>query len=56
MFSVMTDERARTADRLEAGKWLGDRAFGRAVQVTEMDIGVRPLFDPTPLSFQDALH
>ena len=28
MLWVMTDERARTADRIEAGKWFADRALG----------------------------
>lgn len=32
MVLVMADERARTADRMEAAKWLDDRGFGRAVQ------------------------
>lgn len=30
MFSVMADERARNADRIDAAKWLADRGFGRA--------------------------
>ena len=30
MVSVMEDERARTADRIEAGKWLANRGFGTA--------------------------
>ena len=30
MFSVLSDETQRTADRMEAGKWLADRGFGRA--------------------------
>ena len=29
MVSVMEDERARTADRIEAGKWLANRGFGQ---------------------------
>ena len=42
MLSVMGDERARTRDRLEAGKWLADRAFGRSVQALDVDLGLRP--------------
>ena len=30
MFTVMNDERARNADRIDAAKWLADRAFGKA--------------------------
>ena len=41
MLSVMGDERARTRDRLEAGKWLADRAFGRSVQALDVDVGLR---------------
>jgi hypothetical protein len=40
MLSVMNDGRARTADRIEAAKWLADRAFGRAAFV--VDAGVTP--------------
>lgn len=29
MLEVMNDETARNADRIEAGKWLADRGFGR---------------------------
>ena len=32
MASVMDDEGARTADRLEAAKWLADRDFGGSVR------------------------
>lgn len=32
MCDVMHDERARMADRIEAGRWLADRGFGRSVQ------------------------
>jgi hypothetical protein len=42
LFAVMRDERARTRDRLEAGRWLADRAFGRSVQPLDVDVGVRP--------------
>ncbi len=32
MYSVMADEGARTADRLEAARWLADRGFGKSPQ------------------------
>ena len=38
MFSVLSDETQRTADRMEAGKWLADRGFGRAVQALEVGV------------------
>ncbi len=38
MYEVMNDEAARTADRLEAAKWLADRAFGRSVQAVDIDV------------------
>ena len=38
MFSVLRDESQRTADRMEAAKWLGDRGFGRAVQALDIDV------------------
>ena len=41
LLSVMGDERARTRDRLEAGKWLADRAFGRSVQALDVDMSLR---------------
>jgi hypothetical protein len=40
MLSVMEDERARTADRIEAGEWLANRGFGTAAVV--IDAGVTP--------------
>ena len=36
MYSVMADEGARTADRLEAARWLADRGFGKALQAVEV--------------------
>jgi hypothetical protein len=53
MLSVMRDEKARTADRLEAAKWLADRAFGRSVQTMDLDITSRPAIDLTKLSMGD---
>jgi hypothetical protein len=38
MYDVMTDPKARTADRLEAGRWLADRGFGRADQVVDLGL------------------
>jgi hypothetical protein len=38
MLSVMEDERARTADRIEAGKWLANRGFGTAPLVIEAGV------------------
>ena len=38
MFSVLSDETQRTADRMEAAKWLADRGFGRTVLA--LDVGV----------------
>jgi hypothetical protein len=40
LLSVMNNERARTADRIEAAKWLADRGFGRAALV--IDAGPTP--------------
>lgn len=53
MVSVMTDEKARTADRLEAAKWLADRAFGRSVQTMDLDVTARPTINVTKLSLED---
>jgi hypothetical protein len=33
MFETMSNEKVRMADRLEAGKWLADRGFGKAVDM-----------------------
>jgi hypothetical protein len=41
MFAVLTDESERTADRMEAARWLADRAFGRPVQGIELDVEPR---------------
>jgi hypothetical protein len=40
MLTVMTDERARTPDRMDAAKWLADRGFGKAAPV--INAGVTP--------------
>jgi hypothetical protein len=36
MYSVMADEGARTADRLEAARWLADRGLGKPPQDVEL--------------------
>jgi len=43
MLSVMSDESERTADRLEAARWLADRGFGKAVQAMEIEVAREPL-------------
>lgn len=53
MLSVMHDEKARTADRLEAAKWLADRGFGRTVQTLDLDVTAHPPIDVTQLSTPD---
>ena len=53
MLSVMHDERARTADRIEAAKWLADRGFGRPVQALDIDVGAYRYLDLTTLTLED---
>ena len=53
MFSVMNNESERTADRLEAAKWLSDRGFGRAIQGLEIDVAQRGYLDVTQVSTED---
>src|SRR5918995_6833448 len=53
MTSVMADESARKADRLEAAKWLADRGFGRAIQGLEVDVAQRHYFDIAQISTED---
>ena len=36
MFRVLSDETERTADRMEAAKWLADRGFGKAALVVDV--------------------
>lgn len=38
MFTVLSDETERTADRMEAAKWLADRGFGKAALVVDMGV------------------
>ncbi|MGH2841079.1 MAG: hypothetical protein ACRDKY_09680 [Solirubrobacteraceae bacterium] len=53
MTSVLIDEKARTADRLEAARWLADRGFGRSVQALDVDIRPHPAIDLALLSMED---
>ena len=53
MFSVMTDERAKTADRLEAAKWLADRGFGKPVQAVDLDVTATRSIDVGVISTPD---
>ena len=53
MFAVLSDESERTADRMEAARWLADRGFGRAVQGLEIEVGQQPSVDLTVLSTED---
>ena len=41
----MTDEGARTADRLEAARWLADRGFGKPSQDVEPALKGQEAFD-----------
>jgi hypothetical protein len=38
MLSVMTDETERTADRMEAARWLSDRGWGKAIQSLDLNV------------------
>jgi hypothetical protein len=51
MYTVMLDAGARTADRLDAARWLADRGFGRAVQA--FDVSQAPSLDLSALSTED---
>ena len=53
MYTVMMDATARTADRLDAGRWLADRGFGRAVQAFDVGVGYLPALDLGSLSKDD---
>ena len=57
MLSVMEDERARTADRIEAGKWLANRGFGTAPLVIEAGVTPEHLLQDyfSRLSLEDLL-
>lgn len=53
MVSVVLDDTARTADRIEAAKWLGDRGFGRSVQPHAVDMTTDHYLDITKVSDED---
>jgi hypothetical protein len=53
IYDVMSNEKARTADRLDAGRWLADRGFGRSVQPLDLDVNQYPALDITMLSTED---
>jgi hypothetical protein len=53
MFDVMTNEKACTADRVDAGRWLADRAFGRSVQPVDLDVSQHPLLDLRGFATED---
>jgi hypothetical protein len=57
MLSVMKDERARTADRIEAGKWLANRGFGTSPLVIEAGVNPERLLEEyfSKLSLEDLL-
>ena len=52
MLKMMNDETARNADRIEAAKWLADRAFGRSVQAVDIDVNQHSL-DISDFSTED---
>lgn len=53
MFEVQNDETERTADRMEAARWLADRGFGRSVQALDIDVSQHPSIDITRFSTED---
>ncbi len=53
MVEVLGDDSARTADRLEAAKWLADRGFGKALQAVEVDVAPQPSLDLSMYSLED---
>lgn len=53
MLDVLRDDSVRTADRLEAAKWLADRGFGKAVQAVEIEVAPQPSLDLTMYSTED---
>jgi hypothetical protein len=53
MHEVMNDEGARTADRLEAARWLADRGFGRSVQALDTDVSKHPSIDVSKFATED---
>jgi hypothetical protein len=53
MFRVLSDETQRTADRMEAAKWLADRGFGKPLQALDIDVNAGYAFDISDLSTPD---
>jgi hypothetical protein len=53
MFEVMNDESARRADRIDAGRWLADRGFGKAPVQTEIRACEHPSIDLSGFSPED---
>jgi hypothetical protein len=53
MFTVLGDDKQRTADRMEAAKWLADRGFGKAVQALDIAVNRYPGLDITDVSADD---
>jgi hypothetical protein len=53
MFSVMVDERVRNADRIDAGTWLADRAFGKSVLAVDIDVAQHSYLNLRALSNDD---
>jgi Family of unknown function (DUF5681) len=45
MYAVMVDDGARTADRLEAARWLADRGFGKPPQDVELALRAQETID-----------
>jgi len=45
MFDLMNDPNARNADRIEAARWLADRAFGRSIQGVDLTVNQVTLED-----------
>jgi hypothetical protein len=53
MFDVMQNEKARTADRLEAAAWLADRGFGKTELAINIDLNQYPIVDLARFSTED---
>jgi hypothetical protein len=53
MFSIMSDGAARTADRMEAARWLADRGFGKAIQAVDIEVAQGPWAELGKLSRED---
>ena len=53
MFDVMSNPKARMADRIEAARWLGDRGFGRSVQPIDLDVNQPHALNLSDFSTED---